>query len=203
MGLLNSHLDDATFAEVWTDRLLAGRADAGLPAEAHLRACADCRGRFAAFSTWLEALRTDAHAEADELFSGDRLSIQQAQIGRRLEALEQPGRVIAFPRFAQPVATQPSMRTRWIGAAAAAGLVIGVGLGQVLHFGTNGAPRPFGGAAVSQTAGFDVPMAVQPASHLSDESYLYEQHEQGPSHVPDSLQYLNAITPSSRDYDPR
>ena len=38
--------------------------------------------------------------EADEVFPAERLGAQQAQIVRRLEALERPARVIAFPRSA-------------------------------------------------------------------------------------------------------
>jgi hypothetical protein len=47
-------------------------------------------------------------------------------------------------------------------------------------------------------------MAVQPIAQISDESLLTEQ-ELTPYQVrvPESLQYLNAITPGVRDYDPQ
>ena len=51
--------------------------------------------------------RDDALAEADDVFPAERLAAQQAQILRRLEALERPARVIAFPKLPQPAVTRP------------------------------------------------------------------------------------------------
>jgi hypothetical protein len=204
VGLLNPHLDDAAFAEVWADRLTSDAAGPAHSAERHLRACAECRAKFTAFSHWLESTRADAMAEADEAFAADRLLAQQSQIVRRLEALEHPAKVIAFPRFATPVSTQPNRRQRWIAAAAAAGLVAGVALGQVFEFSrsqpTSDAPQIASTEPASAPAARPVPVAAT----TSDESFLYV-NETRPSQarVPESLQYLNAITPSARDYDPR
>ena len=78
------------------------------PSHPHLQACAACRSRFAAFATWLDGCAHDAAAEADEPFPPERLAAQQAQIFRRLEAAERPARVIAFPKFAQPLASGTS-----------------------------------------------------------------------------------------------
>ena len=36
--------------------------------------------------------------DADAMLTSDRLATQQAQIARRLEALDRPARVIAFPK---------------------------------------------------------------------------------------------------------
>ena len=207
MGLLNAHLDDAGFAEVWAERLTHEDEHSPRPAQKHLRACADCRARYAAFCNWLDTVRVDARAEADEVFTAERLATQHAQIARRLEALEHPARVIAFPRFSRPVSAQPSGRRRLIAAAAAAGLIAGVGLGQLLEFG-GGQRQPEavpqqvarGTMAVAATPR----MTVQPAAQVSDESFLFEQDGTlSQPRVPDSLQYLNAITPGARDYDPR
>ncbi len=68
--------------------------------------------------------------EAEEAFPAERLAAQQAQVMRRLEALERPARVIAFPRFARPVTSTQGHAQRWVAAAAAAGLVIGLAAGQ-------------------------------------------------------------------------
>lgn len=210
MALLKSHLDDAAFADVWTERATSGGAESGRPAETHLRSCADCRARFAEFSAWLDSLRADATAEAEEALGADRLATQQAQIVRRLEALEQPGRVLTFPRFAQPTSVRPSDGRRWIAGAAAAGLVVGLGLGQMLEFGgaTFRSTTPLGGAApqVALGAGGDpTRVGLQPVGSLAgDETYLFDQDIlPSQARVPESLQYLNAITPSARDYDPR
>jgi hypothetical protein len=120
------HLDDAALAEIWSAAAASGQA----AADQHLNGCAQCRARYAAFTGWLDRLRDDAHAEADELFTPERLATQQAQIVRRLEALERPARVIAFPRFARPATSTQGHAQRWIAAAAAAGLVIGLAAGQ-------------------------------------------------------------------------
>ena len=205
MGLLNPHLEDDAFAQVWTDRQTLGDTESKQPAERHLQACAECRARYATFTGWLESLRTDARAEADEVFTAERLAAQQAQITRRLEMLEHPARVIAFPRFAQPVSTHRPPRRRWVAASAAAGLFVGVALGQVFEFGVSmpsRQPRTEQVMALGvPPADSTVPVSISP---ISDEAFLYDM-EFLPSQirVPESLQYLNAITPSARDYDPR
>jgi hypothetical protein len=207
VGLLNAHLDDAAFADLWADRLTLGAdAESGRQAEGHLRVCGDCRARYAAYSAWLETVRADAYAEADELFNTERLASQQAQIFRRLEALEHPAKVIAFPKFARPISAEPSGRRRLIAAAAAAGLVAGVGLGQLLEF--RRTVRPDGPAQVvargSQGRENAGRMTVQTVSQASDETFLYEAETTSSQvRVPEALQYLNRITPGARDFDPR
>ena len=203
MGLLNPHLEDDDFADVWSTRASLGVAESDRPAEDHLRTCADCRSRYTAFSGWLEGIRADAHAEADELLGRDRLAAQQAHVMRRLEALEHPARVIAFPKFAAPATAQPGSGRRWIAAAAAVGLITGVGLGRLLDFPAGRdqfVPRPIARVA---TPVVENRAAVQPVSQLSDETFLESEGTTSQVLVPESLQYLNAVTPSARDYDPR
>jgi hypothetical protein len=125
---LSSHLDDAALAAIWTDAAAGGAQ----PSHPHLQACAGCRSRFASFASWMTELRVDAASEVDELFPPERLASQHAQIFRRLEASERPARVIAFPKFAQPLTSRSSSGSRWIAAAAAAGLIVGVGVGQMM-----------------------------------------------------------------------
>ena len=55
-------------------------------------------------------------------FRAERLAVQQAQIARRLEALERPPRVIPFPKAARAVISGHSHVRRWVTVAAAAGL---------------------------------------------------------------------------------
>ena len=100
---------------------LATGTDDGQVEPMHLRECGACRVRYDAFSAWLEEVRTDATNEADGYFPPERLGVQQQQIFRRLEALERPARVIAFPRQGQPTAIARRGPQRWIAAAAAAG----------------------------------------------------------------------------------
>ena len=114
------HLDDREFARLWT-------TGATHP---HLELCAPCRGRFDAFTAWLDGIGESLRTEADEAFPADRLAIQQAQIARRLETLERPARVIAFPKAARAVISGNSHVRRWVTMAAAASLIAGFGLGQ-------------------------------------------------------------------------
>jgi len=206
MGLLNPHLDDDDCADVWSARQALGTGESDRPAESHLRTCSDCRARYSAFTSWLDGMRTEIHAEADEIFTRERLTTQQNQIFRRLESLEHPARVIAFPRFARPVSVQPGGRRRWIAAAAAVGLITGVGLGQLFE-----SSRHVGqGDSIAQTRvvspSNDAPRQIQPvsASNSDDEALLSDPEvTTSQARVPDSLQYLNAITPGARDIDPR
>jgi hypothetical protein len=125
---LNAHLDDAALAEIWTDSSLRN----GQGAHPHLHACAACRSRYAAFTGWLEDVRSDAIAEADAAFPPERLATQHAQIFRRLEAAERPARVIRFPKFARPISSGSSRVHRWVVTSAAAGVIVGVALGQMM-----------------------------------------------------------------------
>ena len=206
MGLLNPHLDDDACADVWSARQALGMAESDRSAESHLRTCSECRARYSAFTTWLDGMRTEAHAEADEIFTRDRLATQQAQIFRRLESLEHPARIIAFPRFARPVSVQPGGRRRWIAAAAAVGLITGVGLGQLFEISRHGQPDSIAQTRVVSPLNDPSPRTSQPVSttNTDDETFLYEPEvTSSQARVPDSLQYLNAITPGARDYDPR
>ena len=126
------HLDDAAFSELWSAAAVGGDAGVAAPDAEHLESCAACRARYDAFTDWLADARVDAIAAADEVFPAERLAAQQSQIMRRLEALERPARVIAFPKHAQPVSRTRSGPQRWIAAAAAAGLIVGLGAGELL-----------------------------------------------------------------------
>ena len=124
------HLDDEQFAEVWTNAAAEGQP----VAHPHLQACAECRLRFASFISWLDEVRTDAIAEAEEAIPADRLASQRSQILRRIEAGERPARVIAFPT--QSVDTRTAMPARrWMMGVAAACFIAGLGLGQMLDLG--------------------------------------------------------------------
>jgi hypothetical protein len=196
------HLDDAALAELWTAAAL-GEAPAG----EHLDACASCRARYTAFAAWLDTLRDDAVGEADEAFPAEKLAAQQAHISRRLEAMERPARVIAFPRFARPIGAHHSNARRWIAAAAVAGLVIGLAGGQMLDLrhrsgrtqATLTPPSAVGtvsDARAANGAGY-VPVRLS-----SDEAVLMDISTESAAyaHMPEPLQALDGLTPRARDY---
>lgn len=194
------HLDDAALAEIWSAAAASGRP----AADEHLNACAQCRARYAAFTGWLDRLRDDAHAEADEVFTPERLASQQAQIFRRLEALERPARVIAFPKFARPATSTQGHAQRWIAAAAAAGLVIGLAAGQFVDirdaFGARNR-RAVQTVRATQTALPEGPV-VTPASvtSVADEKVFFGDAADRVRFA--TLQPMDDITPRARDLDP-
>jgi hypothetical protein len=193
----NGHLSDDRLAAIWTDASLSG----GAPADPHLHACAACRSRFNAFSGWLEQIRADEIADADEAFPPERLAAQEAQIFRRIEAAERPARVIAFPKFARPITSGRSHVHRWVAAAAAAAFIVGMAVGQLMDlrhsFGEGRAVRTLAVNAQPSTA---TPNAVQPASlTLSDDALMVRIEEASTPQIPDSLVALDSMTPRARD----
>lgn len=189
---LSAHLDDAALAAIWTD---------GRPSHPHLSTCAACRTRFAEFSAWLENMRVDAITEADEHFSAERLVAQQAQIFRRLEAAERPARVIAFPKYTQPLTSRTSHASRWIAAAAAAGLIVGVGVGQLmdLRHSLTVANSPAVQTRVDTPAGARRDPRVQTLSGTRDEAFLSELDASLSRSAVPELRALDAFTPRAGD----
>jgi len=195
---LSAHLNDDALVAIWTDGSVIG-AQMSHP---HLESCATCRGRFADLSTWLEIARIDARAEADENFSSERLASQHALIFRRLEAAERPARVIAFPRFTQPLTSRTSNASRWIAAAAAAGLIVGVGVGQLMDLRHSLTVPP---AAVSTGRG-DNPAGplgrdprVQTVNATRDEAFLSALDASLSRAAVPELRALDAFTPRAGD----
>ena len=194
---LSAHLDEATLVSLWTDTTL-GTAPAAHP---HLERCAPCRNRYAELTSWLESVRTDAVAEADEYFPAERLAAQSAQIFRRLEAAERPARVIAFPTFTQPLPSRTSHASRWIAAGLAAGLILGVGAGQLFDIRHTLAPRQ------SPTSSARLTTDVQPVQSAAaslpkpgvrEEAFLSEL-DASISRAPADLRAIDAFTPRAGD----
>ena len=102
------------------------------PVAEHLTDCAECGQRYADLVRFMDWLDTEAVAETDEVFTTERLRQQRAQIARKLEHLGHPARVITFPGRPgshRTLGATPRPARRWIAAAAAAGLIVGVGTG--------------------------------------------------------------------------
>lgn len=101
------------------------------PTAEHLTDCAPCGARFAELAGFMDTVRREGQVEADAIFTPDRLRAQQHQIARRLEQVGRPPRVISFPgRFVRrTIAASTAQTPRWVPAAAAAGLFVGIALG--------------------------------------------------------------------------
>jgi hypothetical protein len=99
---------------------------------AHFDRCDLCAERAVELGRWLDAVKATGNDAADAAFSSERFAAQQAQIMRRLEQLDEPARVIAFPSQSrlQRESTGRRVAAGWLAVAAAAGLVLGVISGQ-------------------------------------------------------------------------
>ena len=113
------------------------------PVAEHLADCESCGARYADLAAFMDTLRSEGEADADAVFGADRLRAQQQQIARRIALLGRPARVISFPgRIVRRTINASTSRTapRWIAAAAAAGLFIGVAVGASYQSRWGGAP---------------------------------------------------------------
>jgi hypothetical protein len=193
--LYEGHLTEREFANVWVNG----------GAHPHLAGCAECRVRYDAFAASLAAVADDLRHEADAAFPAERLAAQQAQVLRRLEALERPVRIIAFPRAARPVIGGQSHVRRWITAAAAAGLIAGVGIGQLLEYrhtltiDRNPVAITAGTHAAASTSRANGVLPV--SATISDEDLLMGSDALARPRVP-ALGALDDLTPHARDLSP-
>lgn len=137
----------------------------------HLESCDLCKGRRVNLARLLANVSDVARAEADAVFTPERLGQQRGRILQRVEQQVPHGRVISFPAgHGHPPPTPPRARreTRWVAGAAAAGLVIGLLVG---HFARNLSTA--GTSPVSQAGRSLDAMTMQPVSTtLSEEELL-------------------------------
>jgi len=111
------------------DRLIEACLAEALPPgeQQHLQRCPKCAARHADLVALLGDVADASRAVADAAFPAERLARQQARILQRVAHVGGKARVLAFPRTphdSEPAAVRPT--TRWVAAAAAAGLVIGL-----------------------------------------------------------------------------
>ena len=81
----------------------------------------------------IAAYRAAACAEADAHFDDRALETQRHKILARLAHLGHPAKVIRFPKAGAVEVQAPRLNRRWISIAAAAGLLIGLLGGQLVH----------------------------------------------------------------------
>ena len=122
--LTDEQLVACCFAEDGDAAATAGRA--------HAATCAACAQRYADVTSDLASLAAHASAEADAVVTPELLAHQRLQIMRRLEHHGRRAHVFVFPtRRNATVGSRTSLKrpARWVTAAAAAGLTVGLGLG--------------------------------------------------------------------------
>jgi len=199
------HLNDDRLVECY----FAGHA--GNPIERavtdHLAGCADCQARATELTEFLNGVRADGDAAADEVFTLERLRQQHDQILRRIEHLHHPARVLSFPsRVTRRISNGARRVTpRWLAAAAAAGLFVGAVGGRLIpgteralpgvHVGsTLVAPPRLAPASASQTT-----LSATIVDPSDDAAFLKELELALERTHPRELQPFDALTPHVRE----
>jgi hypothetical protein len=175
------------------------------PVAEHLTDCTDCGDRYRAMTHFLETLSVNAAAEADAIFTPERLRAQQQQITRRIEHLGHPARVIAFPGLpvSHHTASAPRPVRRWVAAAAAAGLFIGVGTGLMFDWEARGGSTAMRARTVALQTHLEAPASVveiaRPESSATDEAFLAEIEVAGDRPRTRELMAFDELTPHVRE----
>jgi hypothetical protein len=183
------HLSDDRLIEI----CLAG--DVASADRQHLAGCADCDARHAELTGLLSDVSIAAAAEADAAFSAERLTRQQLRILSRIDQDGRPGRVIAFPAGHASEFTSRRARptTRWVAAAAAAGLIVGLVAGHMSHNFPVGVTPLSAAQAMHQAP---TGTALREASlMITDDEFLGEVEQAIDSSGPTALRPLDALTP--------
>jgi predicted anti-sigma-YlaC factor YlaD len=135
----------------------------------HLTDCQACGTRYTEIAEFLDILHEEAETAADAVFTPERLLAQQHQVARRLEHVGRAARVLNFPHptaRAALVASSSHAATRWIAAAAAAGLFVGVALGAAYK--TPWTLRPIRSANTIMRRATPAPSVLAPLGTIGD-----------------------------------
>jgi len=171
------------------------------PTAEHLGDCDVCRDRYDELGRFLSDMRSDADAELDAAFPPERLRAQQHEIARRLEHVGRAARVISFPgrvAMRQAHASTARLTKRWVAAAAAAGLFIGVAAGTVLNFGGRWVGTPTAHQRLTSSG----PAMLAPAvvgGTAADESFMSDLESALDRPHTSELGVYDALTPHVRE----
>ena len=185
----------------------------------HLGDCRECSVRYGELTRFMDTLRADGQAEADDIFTADRLRAQQHAIARRLELVGRPARVLSFPgapgahgapgaSFRAIGSTTSRIAPRWIAAAAAAGLFVGAGLGMSYQWElrsggvASGLSRTLQRTRVERGASRPTPVATYGTSQAdvaADEAFLSDLELALDRPRTPELRAYDALTPHVRE----
>jgi hypothetical protein len=172
------HLDDSALIR----RYLAERGLEALEASdeaglRHLVRCEVCEERYLAMQGTFDDARDAVIDRADATFTPDRLAEQRERILRRIDSQYSGPRVLPFPTGAATAhAAVPSRLVKgWIAAAAAAGLVIGLTAGQLIHIRKDMAPSVRNAApAIGPAHATPVLRSVNSVQSVDEDEFLSE-----------------------------
>lgn len=192
MTLFSRHLDVAALGLAVLDDAVNPRI------EAHLGSCARCRRERAGIAAAFDEAWRGADDAVDAAFGPAELERQRQAILQRIAKTGGVARVLRFPQGADDPLPQPSRtEPRWLFAAAAAGLVLGLAAGQVPHLYDRGTTQVATGVARVNPS----PAATQTADWRLDDTLLSEVDAALDGNPRPELEALDALTPVH--YEPR
>jgi hypothetical protein len=175
-----------------TEDQVITRGSLGLPPDA--AACDVCRALHHNVTRTLDEVATSATRAADEAFPPDRLARQRARILARVERYGQRARVLAFPSSTvRRTGSRPRPLRRWVAAAAAAGLAIGLVAGRTMH------DMPALHVWHWQTPIATAPILRASSDALGDDELLREVEDAVGSAGPNALRRIEDVTPVAWD----
>jgi len=177
------------------------------PSAEHLADCEACAARYSDLATFMDHLEAEGNAEADAAFTTDRLRTQRNRIAERLQHVARPARIIRFPGRRSVDFVRRSMSTstshpssRWIAAAAAAGLFIGVAVGASYNYGGYARmAQPFATQAAAPLLKPATPRGEIKALSPADDAFLSDLEIALERPHTRELLAFDAFTPHARD----
>jgi len=198
--LVGGHLSDEQLLEVYVD----GSATSTGGGREHVEDCQACRKRFLQLTGTLDTWRSSVVADADAVFTEPRLERQRYRILSRLVALTRGARILPFPMTrARTFGPSPAVvMRRWVVAAAAAGLLVGVALGRMSFVPSqveSAVARPVASPTMTATNGARPPVepALSRAESIDDELFLSQLEDlsaRSRSRIGE-LQVIDQLTP--------
>jgi len=193
---LSRHLPDERLLDACLAARQGERPDP--PVAEHLADCGACRVRYEELVKVMDLVRQEGETDADAVFTPERLRRQQMQIARRIEHVGRAARVISFPgRFVRRTITASATpsATRWVAAAAAAGLFIGVALGASYGWGARGGYPLAGDRRMMPVA----TRGTTPGEVATDDAFLSELELALERPHTRELRAFDALTPHVRE----
>ena len=165
---------------------------------AHVAACATCQARGQAVTELLDDVTRATAEESDGLFGNDLLARQHARIMGRVAHECRSARIISFPA-APPAPVRPVRGgTRWVAAAVAAGVILGIVGEHVTQRIARSRPvRSFQVPAVQVAV--DPGVTVRAVSTGSDDDFYGQVELAFGSAAPAALRPLDVLTPRVSD----
>lgn len=193
---LSRHLQDERLLDACLAVRQGERPDP--PVAEHMADCGACRARYEELVQVMDLLREEGEAEADAIFTPERLRQQQLLVARRIEHVGRAARVISFPgRFVRRTMTASGSPSapRWVAAAAAAGLFVGAALGASYGWGARSGYATPGDRRMTPVA----TRGTAPGEVAADDAFLSELELALERPHTRELRAFDALTPHVRE----